>query len=727
MSIKQDIPQQKPSHSLLMLIFANGLSYGFCAPLFAQESTELERVLVTASPVSPYLRQQIDVAGKAQTWQEIPESVSVITQKQMNDRQLSTVDEALDKVTGIRTKSNDNLVKSYFARGYSMSALYDGIGSYNNMGGHGNFDLPIYEAVEVIRGPSGIFRGVGEPGGVVNFVKKRPQSRFSSQLNIELGSWQKYIANIDIGGSLNPQKSLRARAVLGHQRQHFFYDFTRSKTTLGMLALEWDITSQTTANLSYSAQNKDVYGTNFGLPTYQKNDDGIWPLMDVPRHTNLSADWVKDAFHLREWSAWIKYRFNEDGEIKLSLNHRDQRQYFNEVFPYSSVNPENMLVDFSSLKGDARTQRTGVDIYALVPFSLWKQKHRWLIGANYDFVRNRNQRGWGPDFSQVPFDQPTAIQTDPNIQTNSGRQSHTKQYGLYSQLKIHPIQSLSIILGGRYSGFNEKSRSVQPSAKLSDWQEGKTTHAHFTPYSALVYQPHPSWSVYLSHTGIFVPQTQEKWDGSTLQPREGRQIEMGVKKQWNNGKFNTSLAYFNLRDRNRAYLDQNNSNPQARRYYYLNAGEIESAGWEMELSGSPYPGWNVALGYTYLKTRYLKDSDKKREQNTFDFYTPRHMLKLYGQYRFGAHHFLHGLSVGLGLRAQSKTPARTNQRPLLINSGYAVWDMNAQYQFNRQTNIGLSIKNLTDKKYYSHVSGAYMGNFYGEPRSFALRLQVRFH
>lgn len=688
------------------------------------DSTQLNDIEVIAYPPAAYIGNPIQISGKhAQAWQDIPESVSVMSRQQIEDRQLITVDDALDKVTGIRSKSNDNLVKSYFARGYTMSALYDGIPSYNNMGGHGHFDLPFYETVEVVRGPAGIFRGVGEPGGAVNFVKKRPQKTSATSWHTYWGSWQQLGAEVDITGALNTDGSVRARTMLGHESRHYFYELTRSRKNMALLAFEWDIQPQTTANLSYSWQNHDVKGTHFGLPTYTKNADGIWPLTSLPRKTNLSAPWVKDHFHLREWSAWVQHHFADEGEIKLSLNHREQEQYFKEIFPYESINPTTQTLTLSTLQGLGHTYRTGIDLYAAIPFRAWQQPHQWLIGAHHDLVRNRTERGWGPDYDDIRWDDLSALQTEPSINANRGNESRTRQYGAYTQLKLHLSDPLAITLGGRYSGFQEKNRSIAPSP-TSDWRLGRTTHAHITPYASAMYRWRPDWSLYASYSGIYSPQLQEKYDGSVLKPREGRQFEIGTKKQWADGQFNTSLAYFNIRDRNRAYVDTAHSSPSM--WYYLNAGQVESQGWEAEASGSPYPGWDMSAGYTYLKTRYLRDSNASRENNVFDFYTPRHTLKLYAQYRFHDHHPWHGLSLGMGVRSQSKTPARTHQRPLLINPGYTVVDASLQYRINRNHTIALNINNLFDKHYYRHVGSSYMGNFYGEPRNVLLSIRGRY-
>ncbi|HEY9572529.1 MAG TPA: hypothetical protein VIR76_05345 [Pusillimonas sp.] len=57
-------------------------------------------------------------------------------------------------------------------------------------------------------------------------------------------------------------------------------------------------------------------------------------------------------------------------------------------------------------------------------------------------------------------------------------------------------------------------------------------------------------------------------------------------------------------------------------------------------------------------------------------------------------------------------------------SGYTVVNGQIGYQFNKTSNVSLTVNNLLDKKYYEKVSGVSRQNFYGEPRSIMLALKT---
>jgi len=188
-----------------------------------------------------------------------------------------------------------------------------------------------------------------------------------------------------------------------------------------------------------------------------------------------------------------------------------------------------------------------------------------------------------------------------------------------------------------------------------------------------------------------------------------------------NGGLATSLAWFDLRDKNRAYLDPD-APPGTP--YYLNAGEIKSTGWEMEISGKPMRGLDVMAGYTYLSTRCLKDATN--EGKPYSIFSPRHQLKLWSNYRFGGDSFLGRVSIGLGMQAQGAAQSTRGQRDLIVNSGYAVFNGRIAYEIDRHYSLSLNVNNVFDRKYYASVGTTNTYNFYGEPRSFMLTLRASY-
>jgi outer membrane receptor for ferric coprogen and ferric-rhodotorulic acid len=118
-----------------------------------------------------------------------------------------------------------------------------------------------------------------------------------------------------------------------------------------------------------------------------------------------------------------------------------------------------------------------------------------------------------------------------------------------------------------------------------------------TPYGGLVFDVNRYISLYASYSDVFVPQSSPKFGGGVVEPRVGKQYEIGGKGEFFDGKLTASLAVFDLRDKNRAVSDASNQG------FYLNAGEVESKGWEVEVAGSPAPGWDVSASYSPDLTR----------------------------------------------------------------------------------------------------------------------------
>jgi outer membrane receptor for ferric coprogen and ferric-rhodotorulic acid len=362
--------------------------------------------------------------------------------------------------------------------------------------------------------------------------------------------------------------------------------------------------------------------------------------------------------------------------------------------------------------------RDGIDLYANGPFDLFGRRHELVLGFNAELYSSKGRSARGTAINNVVFGDTRPL-IEPELAYTSGSESRTTQSGFYSQARLSIADPLTLVLGARTTTFNAKTRAIAPSAATA-WKQGAKADNEITPYGALLYDLTPGVKLYGSYADIFVPQTQLKADGGTLEPRTGKQYEIGSKVEFLEGKLGASLALFNIRDRNRAYADP--AYPSAN--FYLNAGEIESRGWEVETTGSPLRGLDIVAGYTNLATRYL--SDPSNQGKTFSIQSPRHLLKLWGNYRFATDSAWSGLSVGVGLLAQSRTQSTRSWRDQLLEGGHTVVNARLAYQIDKAHSLSLAIDNLFDRKYYETVGTPNIYNFYGEPRSFKLTLRAAY-
>jgi len=144
-------------------------------------------------------------------------------------------------------------------RGYPLNTvLIDGFSLGNER--RLSSDLALYEQVEVMRGPAGLYAGSGasgSPGGAINLVRKKPTRQRRASVLASTGSWDNYRAMVDASGALNSSGSLRGRGIVSQEDRKFFHDFAYNNTLTIGSSVELDITPATmlTLGLDYQTRN----------------------------------------------------------------------------------------------------------------------------------------------------------------------------------------------------------------------------------------------------------------------------------------------------------------------------------------------------------------------------------------------------------------------------------------------------------------------------------------
>lgn len=159
-----------------------------------QDNLNIEKIEVRGRYVQGYNAHSVGGASRLDlAIIDIPQSVSVITDAQLDDFQLNDINSALDSATGINVERIETDRTYYTARGFDITNFQiDGVGlpltSGNN---HADEDTAIYDRIEVIRGANGLMTGVGNPSATVNFIRKRPTSDNQLKLQASYGSFNK--------------------------------------------------------------------------------------------------------------------------------------------------------------------------------------------------------------------------------------------------------------------------------------------------------------------------------------------------------------------------------------------------------------------------------------------------------------------------------------------------------------------------------------------------------
>ncbi|WP_241754598.1 TonB-dependent siderophore receptor [Cupriavidus basilensis] len=686
-------------------------------------SAQVERSAMTELTGS-YTSPALTIGKMTQSIRETPQSVSVVTRQQMDDKNLTSLDQVLAQSTGV-TRSQRNFGDHKFTiRGFAVdndNYMIDGVsGTLYSSTGWLPLDTAILDRVEVLRGAGGLIVGASDPSGAVNLVRKRPRTERHFDVTASVGSWSNYRTEIDTGGPLNAEGTIRARMVAAYEDRKYFYDVTHSRQPLFYGVIDADLGRDTTLTLGVRHQQKTADGFwLFGLPRY--NDGGA---LDVSRSTSLVQDWNRQRATVNEAFAEVEHRFDGDWRAKVSYNHTEGELDQKVAIPRGAVDRATGTgTRFYSLYfKDLKVVSDGIDANVTGSFAAFGGTHQILVGANASRQRVKNNSASLDDGTAINVFNPNhgAIPDPMRPGWSSEEDSRDRRYGIYASARLQLAEPLHMLLGARLSWLDYRASERLSASQLRD---DKVDH-QLTPYAGVVYDLNKQWSLYASYADTFQPQSQYRSvSGDTLKPAIGANYEAGVKGELYNGRLNVSAAVFSVRKNNIAVSDAANygncPGTSADAECFRNGSTLRSKGFEAEASGEILPGWQVAAGYTYVTSR-------NDEGGSINAETPRHLLRASTTYRLPGP--WNAWTIGGGVSAQTGYSYFAGDDPevRMGEGARAVWDLRAAYRINRHWTAALNVANLFDKRYYAMLGELRRGNYYGEPRNVTLTLRGSF-
>lgn len=635
---------------------------------------------------------------------EIPQSTTVLTRERLEDGGFTSLDTALKKTPGMVVLTNDNGRSSLYSRGFEFDTLYfNGLPAPLSSIYGTQPDMAIIDHIEILRGPAGLFGGAGEPAGAINMRLKQAPDSFAARFTTTFGSWENRRAELDVGGPLNQAGTIRGRVVGAWGASDSWVDVVDNKVGVIYGTLQADLTENTTATFSASHQKRDITPFN-GLPTLA---DGT--LLDLDRSTFTGADWNDFNSAVTDYIAEIEHRFDDGGHVKASARYSDRDVDFLYAYAAGAASAAGTVNGMRWLARDYTEDSLALDLHISKPFEVAGIENNVILGA--DYKRFNSTLYNATNLIAGTWDLYNWNTNVPRPTVTYGAPTDTKQTqtGIYGQWRVKPLDNLTLIGGGRLTWLD-----------LTAGTSTVTEDAEFTPYAGIIYDLTDRVSAYASYTEIFQPQTQLDAGGQLIGPRTGGQFEVGLKAEVLED-VNASIAYFNLRDKNRAVADPSDLTR------FLPAGEARLQGLELEATGSLTPNLQITAGYTYTHTEFVNTARAAGAE----FYTPAHMLQLWAKYNFDERHgLLDKAFVAAGLKAFSsfKNISRTaaGGATTIEAPGYAVVDLQAGYAFNEHLSAVLTVNNVFDKKYYERIGGTSVFNFYGAPRNVNFKLSAQF-
>jgi len=661
---------------------------------------------------------------------EIPQSVSVITKKQLEDQGVTSLEGALQNATGVNVFKSGG--RTYFmSRGYFIEQLEeDGIAT--QIGSPGGFGLggpsgdptsvthiAMYDRIEVVRGAAGLTQANNEPGGTINAVRKKPTSKRQLSADLTVNTWGKVGGTFDASGALSPEHSLRGRFVGSVGSNKTFQDQSGGRDILLYGVMDKDIgdNSKLTWGASYLNQTKTPDPD--GLP--MRTDGKEWK-----RSRYLGADWNEARLKKHNLFAEFEYYFNDNWKLNSKLDWRKNtglKEFYTLGGTGNGIGADGLAKAYSFDRYDTGSRQFTFQNNLTGRIFAFGQSHDLFFMHSYSKEKMNSGNRWFDDSSTYnadAFNGNEKAKPDWDADTAKSRGGNgsyrTHAFGLGA--RINPTDKLHVIVGGRYTNWH---RNLYWDRNLKDSSEG-TYYAlkrnRFIPYAGITYDITPKQSVYAAYTSIFKQTMNRDFNDNLLPPIMGRNYEIGWKGEWNEGRLNTSVALY------RTDKDNNNQRVNARPHPYWEPLDQSSRGLDAEISGSLTDRWQVYAGYTFNRSTNRNsvgdNVESRRKGYNFSSHTPKHMFRLYTSYILPVDDGK--WTVGLGVKSSSKT---ANSYGSIKQGGYTVWNTNVQYRPSKNLQLGLAVNNLTDKRYYEnqYSRAANSGSFYGEPRNAVFSLK----
>lgn len=659
-------------------------------------ATDLDAVTVYGRPLGRIPGETATKSGAPVL--ETPFTVNIVPRELLDLRSVSNIGQATETISGVQRTMGFSGNQRFRIRGFqAISTLRDG---FRQSMSQPEIDLQAVESIEVLKGPASALYGRFEPGGVINFVSKRPQEQFAASAALTVGSDDHARVGVDVTGPLDGEGKLLARINFAHEDSDSYRDGIDNRQTFIAPTLEWrpDANTSLLARLEYLKRdaafdrglgNSPLFlqvpiGRNYGEDFMRVRKEQLVGALEFNRL--LSADW-----RLRVGAYWSDVDVPEE-------------EFFNYGFPTLSGTTVNRnFVSYRETQKDSTLQAELYGRWVTGPV-----QHRLMFGAERSvdrlaYLDGRISYGNPIDLYDP---QPTGRPDDYLDVGDSRYEFETTALYLQDEMSWNRWR---LLLGGRYERTETLSfytGGVDPAVTRRD--------TPFSPRAGLTFMVTPDLSLYASWARSFRNEADAGLleSGLTPKPTRGEQVEVGIKSILLDGRMEATLAAFDLRKTDAVVADPVDWN------LVIQAGELRSRGVEAEVSMRPVDAWTLVASYAHTDATIHEDTDTFIVGNRLAG-VPRHHASLWTSWAFDG--TLSGLTVGGGIFHASEQAGTTANT--LFLPGYTRLDLNARYAFGNGIDLLLNVDNVTDKRYY--ITGGFAQIYPQPPRSVRLTLTKR--
>lgn len=676
----------------------------------------------TAEPVELRTKNSLrttstGTAKGRQALRDIPQSVTVMTELLMDDRNLDDFREVLKTTAGVTFMAGETGEEDVRLRGFSL-------GQAGDIYVDGLRDAPLierdtfnHESVEVLKGSASMLFGKGSTGGVVNQVSKQPYLMDQHEVDVTVGTGRELRVTGDFNLRTGEDSALRINAMSHDADNHgasidkqgiaptYRWGIgTRDEFSVGLYHLETD--------------GKPLYNH----PWFLGADGQITPSLPAKNYYGLASDYLRTESTYGTFSH--SHRFDSRSELKTTLRtgHYERELLASAVrFAPAAQQPGGLAVTADNLGADSvltRNAKARVGYSDLTQiqsdysdrFEAFGQQHSLIAGIDLSYEDAERNNSYTSGVTAAP----TILVGTPNngvgvADTRLPPVLNTFQasnLGLYAQDTVSLTDSVKLIGGLRLDHFRAAYQA--PASGSTPAASFERRDDLLSPRLGALYQPSETESYYVSYGTSYntsgdsyqfalgsLAAGSSNAKAANTDPEQSRNVELGGKFELFDQKATLGVALFHSEKYN-----ERNSDPDSASSQMLLSGRRHATGVELNLAGRITPQWEIFYNHSWIPEARIDESNialtpsgtGAQVKGDRPALTPRHSASLWTTYRVAPQW---RLGLGLNYRGE-QNPEGARQ---VTAKAFTTVDAMAECTLDASQSLKLNVTNLTDERY----------------------------
>lgn len=686
--------------------------------ILKENTNELDAVVVSTRRETGYVaKEQTAATFGSRSLKDLPQSVSVITQEVLIDQQVRALGDLVRNDPSVIVSNPPGFNETINIRGFNL----DNSSSYRreNLIFQNQVQSPFENkaAVEIVKGPAAIRYGFTPPGGIINYVVKRPTKEPYAFIQTFGDSNGGFGVHGDFGGTTNEKFGYRINTVIAEESS--YVNGVSGPRQMFSALFEWKPLDKLTIDIEGEYQYRELEQQGVISLNSFSND------LSTEQRQQIIRDFNPKNFIGQQWGTYptrnfigsvgAKYSFNDHWKIEGHV------QKMNLIRDQKGVGITNRTLQAngnfeSQLYFDAAQVRDPISAEAFISgkINTFNIKHNLASGVAYSrnplkFAQTNPVFAIGPSNIFNPAELPLPATAVVGLSVEA--LVFTQKAAFVTDF-IEISDKFELLAALRYT--QQRNEDVfNDDVVLKESYKDNQLSTNF----GLIYKPLKSLSLYGSYAtgvtnGLQIPVDAANFgEDIFLDPQETEQYELGFKAELFKKALLTG-AVFDIRQP-LALLDDNN--------IFRYGGTQRHRGAEITLAGNITNDMKVVIGGLFLDAEVDNNS-----QPTIDGQRPASVPKLQGNmyvdYNLA---FAKGLSVNAGVFHTGDRFA-DNFGTFKVD-GYTRLDLGTRYGFyvlGKEMTARLNIRNITNKQF---IEGLAFGQFlYGAPIMGVYSLAVKF-